>query len=156
MLMLALLAAFTHFTRQSNLNASLLAGNIFGYFLLSQRADTALSGEVIKSFTELGAILLLFFAGLSVDLPERYCKRILPMCFWYVILSTAIFSGIAYGTELCEGSAAVIFFGLACALASKNLCYEYLHIMGQSGRCTALASSAAPGSRTLLLSWPSP
>ena len=75
MLMLATLAVVTRATRQSNLNASLLAGNIFGYFLLDERADTALSGEIQKTLTEFGMTFVLFFAGLSVQLPDRYLKR---------------------------------------------------------------------------------
>jgi hypothetical protein len=46
MLLLAGLSVVASFTKQSNVNASLLAGNIFGYFMLNERADTKLSGEV--------------------------------------------------------------------------------------------------------------
>ena len=71
MLMLAGLSVVASFTKQSNVNASLLAGCIFGYFMLNERADTKLSGEVIKTFTEFGITFVLFFAGLSILMALR-------------------------------------------------------------------------------------
>ncbi len=135
LLLLAGLAVVTKLTRQSNVNASLLAGNIFGFFLLDANLDTKITGEVIKAFTDFGITLVLFFAGLSVQLPERYLPHVFPVTFWYMALVGTVFALIGYGSGLVEGDerslAPHILFGVTCTLSSKILAYEYLSVQGE-------------------------
>jgi Kef-type K+ transport system membrane component KefB len=135
LLILAVLAVVTKFTRQSNVNASLLAGNIFGFFLLDANPDTKITGEVVKAFTDFGITLVLFFAGLSIQLPERYLPHMFPVTFWYMALVATLFALIGYGASLVEGEerslAPHILFGVTCTLSSKILAYEYLSVQGE-------------------------
>ena len=108
------------------------AGNIFGYFLLNERPDTALSGELQKTLTEFGMTLVLFFAGLSIQLPDRYLSRVVPVSVWHTLIVAVLFAVIAFASGLCEGRVAVMLFGLTCALSSKTLVDEYLEESDQA------------------------
>eukprot|EP00802_Teleaulax_amphioxeia_P004691 Tamp_04695.p1 GENE.Tamp_04695~~Tamp_04695.p1 ORF type:complete len:461 (-),score=95.02 Tamp_04695:1816-3162(-) len=131
MLMLAGLAVIAKFLKQSNLSASLLAGIIFGFAELNERYDTRLGGEVIKTFTEFGMTFVLFFAGLSININEIYLKRMVPVAFWFMLLSGGFAAAVAYGAGLVETTSGITMFGLACAMCSKNLLYEYLEDEGE-------------------------
>lgn len=127
MLLLAGLSVVASFTKQSNVNASLLAGNIFGYFMLNERADTKLSGEVIKTFTEFGITFVLFFAGLSINFHRIYLKRLVPLAFWFEVMVSACISAVSYGIGLVETTSAITLIGISCSMCSKNLLHEHLH-----------------------------
>jgi Kef-type K+ transport system membrane component KefB len=135
LLILAGLAVIAKLSRQSNVNAALLAGNIFGYFLLDANPDTRITGEVVKTFTDFGITLVLFFAGLAIQLPDRYLPHVFPVAAWYFALVTGLFALIGYGAGLTEDERSVaphVFFGVTCVLSSKILAYEYLQQQGES------------------------
>ena len=127
MLMLAGLAVFSHFTKQSTITAALIVGIIFAGADLPTHHETVFESEVIVMLNEFGMAMVLFFSGISVDVNmlRRYSHVAVLVGAGMVISCTGLFSLVAWGTGLCEEGGSIIFFGVACSLSCRGLLQEF-------------------------------
>ena len=89
--------------------------------------DTALEKEVNLELIEVGNALVLFFAGLSVEVEPilKYWYSIICVGLAQLAVSTGLFAAIGYGSGLCVGAGTTIFFGVACSLSSKQVTLDF-------------------------------
>ncbi|MGB1606721.1 MAG: cation:proton antiporter, partial [Promethearchaeia archaeon] len=89
--------------------------------------DTALEKEVNLELIEVGNALVLFLAGLSVEVEPilKYWYAIICVGLAQLAVSTGLFAAIGYGSGLCVGAGTTIFFGVACSLSSKQVTLDF-------------------------------
>jgi len=77
---------------------------------------------------ELGNVLVLFFAGLSVNVNtiDMYWWQIIVVGSGYGIFTTGLFGLLGWVSGLCEGIGTVVFFGICCGLSSKQVMTDHL------------------------------
>lgn len=133
MVVLAFLSFGAHLSRQSQISAALLTGLLFGWARMDSvaygRFDSFLKPTLNHTLIELGNVLVLFFAGLSVDVKSvrEYWWQIIVVGSGYGVFATALFALLGWGSGLCEGPGAIIFFGVCCSLSSKQLMVDHLY-----------------------------
>jgi len=115
----ALLAAILRLVKQSNIIAFIGVGMIAGLF----RDQVTLPAELLATFIEIGIIMLLFMAGLEVDV-RSFLKRwrlVLINGMGQVVLLTAF--GLVIGRFYMDitAPATLIFFALCLTLSSTIL-----------------------------------
>lgn len=114
-----LLAVILRLVKQSNIIAFIGVGMLAGLF----REQFQLPGELLATFTEIGIIMLLFMAGLEMDI-KSFLKRwrlVVINGFGQVILLTL--PGLALGHYLVgiDQPSTLIFFALCLTLSSTIL-----------------------------------
>ena len=134
MMMLLPLAVLAHASGQNQMCAAMIVGIIFGAFNLDAvDSNTVLSPEVNVAFIELGEALVLFFAGLAhpdYEVMQNYAMPCLQVGSSKLVVITAVFAGIGYGSGLCDDAASTVVFGLACSLSSKKVMLRFLEDNG--------------------------
>ena len=134
MMMLLPLAVLAHASGQNQMCAAMIVGIIFGACNLDAAgSNTALSPEVDVAFIELGEALVLFFAGLAdadFEVMQNYAMPCLRVGSSKLVVITAVFAGIGYGSGLCDDVASTVVFGFACSLSSKKVMLRFLEDTG--------------------------
>lgn len=122
----AILSIVFSMFRQSKIIAFIVVGMIAGLF----REQLHIPHEMLEVFTEIGIILLLFMAGLEVDL-NSFKKR------WKVIVGNGtiqIFSMVVIGALIgmlllnTDNVTTLIYFGLCLSLSSTIVVLSYLKV----------------------------
>lgn len=141
MMVLAFLSFGAHLTRQSQISAALLTGLLFGWARLdsvsygegSRTWESFLNPTLNHTLIELGNCLVLFFAGLSVNVSivDEYWWQIIVVGSGYGLFATVLFALLGWGSGLCEGAGTIIFFGICCSLSSKQLMVDHLYRVNQ-------------------------
>jgi Kef-type K+ transport system membrane component KefB len=137
MMMLAVLSAGAHMSHQSQISAALLTGLIFGGLQLDMKShgkwESLFSSELNITLIELGNVLVLFFAGLSVDVSKvtLYWWPIVVVGSGYGLFATALFAWLGWQSGLCFEPGSVVFFGICCSLSSKQLMVDHLTRVNQ-------------------------
>ena len=138
MVFMAILSSGAHLTGQNQISAALLTGILFGWARLDsvtysmgengQELAVLLSPEMIHTLVELGNNLVLFFAGLSVDVTilNVYWKQIAVVGSSYSVFATAMFGLLGWASGMCVGIGSITFFGVCCSLSSKQLMVDHL------------------------------
>lgn len=141
MMVLAFLSFGAHMTRQSQISMALLTGLLFGWARLDSVAvgdggrtfDPKLNPLINHTLIELGNVLVLFFAGLSVDVKSirEYWWQAVVVGSGYGLFATGLFALLGWASGLCEGAGTIVFFGVCCSLSSKQLMVDHLHRTNQ-------------------------
>jgi CPA2 family monovalent cation:H+ antiporter-2 len=136
LIVLAVFAVPMYKLRQPNLMVALIIGVIAGGTGLAPSLKPfeldysikALEIPLVDALVEMGIMLLLFFAGLSIDagpeLLKKYYRLILVMGLGQIAFSWGIYSLIAWASGLCATGPSITYFGLVCTLSSGLLMHN--------------------------------
>lgn len=133
---LALISVVAFRVRQSNLMVALVLGVIAGSTGLSNELKPfemdasikSLPKPLVDALVEIGIMLLVFFAGLSVDagpaLIYKYWRIMIVLGLGQIGVSWGIYSLIGWGSGLCETTPSIVYFGVVCTLSSGSLMHN--------------------------------
>lgn len=129
LIMLAAMSLVFHYggLRLSNSVAMLIIGIVIGAAKLNED-PLVISDEIAAALLEVGAMLHMFYEGLSLDFDkfEKYWREILIVSVSHLCIITGIFVLVGWGSQICDDKKSCFFFGLLCAFASTNLVQELL------------------------------
>jgi Kef-type K+ transport system membrane component KefB len=125
----ALAALSLNYIKQSAIVAFILVGVTIGQFF-----DFTATADTLDGISELGIIILLFMAGLEVDIPAfvKSIKVVTIVGLGQVLISTAAFAALAiYILPLLSTSSppsltSLVYFGLCMTFSSTILVLGYL------------------------------
>jgi Kef-type K+ transport system membrane component KefB len=128
---LAALSIGFHVAKQSNIVGCIIIGAVVGGMHWDQAMD--LSRETAHAFSEIGIILVLFTAGMEVDVPGflKMWKPAVINGVGRIGITLAIFAGLGAGTGTTTNPVQTIYFGLACTLSSTILVISALSTRGE-------------------------
>ena len=114
-----LLAVILKFARQSTIIAFIGVGMLAGLF----RDQFQLPEELLETFTEIGIIMLLFMAGLEVDIQSFFkrWKLVIVNGLGQVVLMSLFGLGLGYYFIGIDSPATLTFFALCLTLSSTIL-----------------------------------
>ena len=120
-------ALLLHFVKQSSILAYIVVG--IGAWAAGVRID----GEIVHAFSETGILLLLFMAGLEVNVQSflRDWKRVLIVGLGQISINTLLGMGIGWLAVDIQQATTLVFFGLCLTFSSTIVVLGYLRVTRQ-------------------------
>ena len=115
-------ALLLQFAKQSSILAYLIVG------VGAWATGVQIEKDVVKALSETGILLLLFMAGLEVDIPSflKDWKRALTVGLGQILLNTILGAGVAWLALGIEETTTLVFFGLCMTFSSTIVVLGYL------------------------------
>jgi Kef-type K+ transport system membrane component KefB len=117
-------ALVLHFLKQSSILAYLAVG------IAAWSVGIQIHGDIVHALSETGILLLLFMAGLEVDIHSfiKDWKRVLTVGLGQIVLNTILGIGVGWLTADIEAVTTLVFFGLCMTFSSTIVVLGYLRV----------------------------